>query len=68
MKTILNLAWLAISLTDIALGYLFIWQWAAWETGGLFVMGLGALNAWFALRELRRPKVIKFNHMKGVTA
>lgn len=65
MKTVVNLAWLAIALTDIALGYLIVWQWAQTPDLAAFVIGIGLLNAYWAVSGLRRPK-ISFNYLKGV--
>lgn len=66
MKIVLNLAWLAIALADIVLGYLFIWQWAQTPDLAVFVMAVGLINAYWAISGLRGPKV-KFNYLKGVS-
>lgn len=67
MKTTLHLVWLAVSLADIALGYFIVWNWARTHDVAVFIFVVGAINAYWAVKGIRRPKVIKFNHLKGVS-
>lgn len=66
MKTLLHLVWLAVSLTDIALGYFIVWDWARIHDLAVFIILVGLVNVWWAGSGLHRPKAIRFNHMKGV--
>lgn len=65
MKTLLYLAWFAIGAAAVALGYFILWDWARTYDLALFVMAIGALNAYWGISGLRRPKAIKFNHKLG---
>lgn len=66
MKKLLYLAWFAIAVADVALGYFIVWDYARTYDLAVFVMALGALNAYWAFTGLRRPKrIVKFNHIQG---
>lgn len=59
MKTLKCLAWFMVGALNAMAGYI-IWTWAAWPSGGLVVGLIGAALMAEAVRELRRPKVIRF--------
>lgn len=62
MKTLLNLAWLALAITEITLSYLFVWQWAQSPDLAAWFIAAGLLNAAWAISGLRSPKV-KFRYI-----
>lgn len=66
MKTILNLAWLAIGLATATLGYLIIWDYAQTPDLALFVIAVGLINAYWGYAGIRRPKAKIYQITSGV--
>lgn len=56
MKILLNLAWLTIALTDVALGYFVIWDYAQTPDFAVVIMAIGLVNAYWAITGIRSPK------------